>query len=228
MRTYYTTRRARSYNRRWKVFSEKTHAAVCSVIEFAQMEKICNTREQPPRILDAACGTGLLLERLAHLIPGAELHGVDASEDMLAQARLASERHSSAQFIHASLLRASLQGAEKAGLPYEAASFDLITCANALHNLNDPIGVLQGLAELLMPQGQFVIEDYARRGFPFPWRIFEWFTRRVDPQHVQAYTLSEAQHLCQKAGLRVIVAKNFPIDVVWRGWVIRVDATPFQ
>ncbi len=223
MRTYYTKKRARSYNQRWKVFSEKTHAAVRSVIDFAQLEKICKTREHPPRILDAACGTGLLLKQLAHLIPCAELYGVDASEDMLTQARLSIKGDSTARFIHA-----SLRAGEKAGLPYEAASFDLITCANALHNVNDPVEVLRGLAELLAPQGQFVIEDYARRGFPFPWRIFEWVTRRIDPQHVRAYTLSEAQHLCQRAGLRVVVAQNFPIDVVWRGWIMRVDATQLQ
>ncbi|MBV9617178.1 MAG: methyltransferase domain-containing protein, partial [Ktedonobacteraceae bacterium] len=121
------------------------------------------------------------------------------------------------------LIQASLQAAKKAGLSYEASSFDLITCANALHNLENPLEVLRGLAELLAPQGQFVIEDYARRGFPFPWHIFEDFTRRIDPQHVRAYTLSEAQLLCQNAGLRVHVAQNFPIDLLWRGWVIRVD-----
>jgi len=221
MRTYYTTKRARSYNQQWKIFSEKTHDAVCSVIDFAHLEKIGKTEEQPPRALDAACGTGILLERLAHLIPYAELYGVDASEGMLAQAHLSVEGRTSISFI-----QAELQGGEKAGLPYDAASFALITCANALHNLNDPLGVLHGLAELLTPQGQFVIEDYARRGFPFPWRIFEWFTRRVDRQHVRAYTLSEAQLLCQKAGLYVVEAKNFSIDRVWRGWVMRVTATP--
>ena len=218
MRTYYTRRRAQSYNRRWKVFSEQTHAAVCSVIDFAHLEKICKTREQPPRILDAACGTGLLLKRFSHLIPHAQLYGVDASEDMLAQAHISFAGHPTPQ-----LIQASLQAAKKAGLSYEASSFDLITCANALHNLENPLEVLRGLAELLAPQGQFVIEDYARRGFPFPWHIFEDFTRRIDPQHVRAYTLSEAQLLCQNAGLRVHVAQNFPIDLLWRGWVIRVD-----
>jgi ubiquinone/menaquinone biosynthesis C-methylase UbiE len=220
MRTYYNRRRARSYNRTWKVFSEKTHAAIRSVIDFAQLEQICKTREHPPRILDAACGTGLLLKQLAQLIPRADLYGVDASEAMLAQARLSFADHPSVQFM-----QASLQAGKSAGLPYEAASFTLITFANALHNMNDPVEVLRGLAELLAPEGRFVIEDYAQRGFPFPWRIFEWFTRRIDPQHVRAYTLSEAQFLCQKAGLHVIEAKNFPIDAVWRGWVIRVDVT---
>jgi|SRR5438552_5214477 len=220
MRTYYTRRRAQSYNQHWKVFWTETHNAAYSVIDFTQLKKICEKREQPLRVLDAACGTGLLLERFAHLVPHAELHGVDASEDMLVQARhLLPEAH----FMHA-----SLQGGEKADLPYQGASFDLITCTNALHNMNDPVGVLRGLRALLAPQGQFVIEDYARRGFPFPWRLFEWFTRRMDPQHVRAYTLSEAQLLCQEAALRVVVAQKFSIDMLWRGWVIRVDTTQFQ
>lgn len=220
MRTYYTKSRAKSYNQHWKVFSTETHDAVCSAIDFTQLKKICEKREKPLRVLDAACGTGLLLERFAHILPNAELYGVDASEDMLVQARdLLPEAH----FIHA-----SLRGGEKADLPYQAASFDLITCANALHNMNDPIGVLRGLHALLAPQGQLVIEDYARRGFPFPWRLFEWFTRRMDPQHVRAYTLSEAQLLCEEAGLQVLVAQNFPIDMVWRGWVIRVDTAQSQ
>ena len=216
MRTYYTRTRAHSYNQHWKVFSAKTHEATRSVIDFTQLEKLYHTREQAPRVLDAACGTGLLLKQLADLIPYAELYGVDASEDMLTQARLSQ--------VQAQFTLASLQAGKTAGLPYAAGTFDLITCTNALHNLQDPPGVLRGLAELLAPQGQFVIEDFARRTFPFPWRIFEWFTRRRDPQHVQAYTLAEAQQFCREANLHVLAAKNFSIDTIWRGWVIRVKA----
>jgi ubiquinone/menaquinone biosynthesis C-methylase UbiE len=218
MRTYYTSKRARSYNQHWKVFSARTHAATRSVIDFTELEKMCHTREQPPRILDAACGTGLLLQQFAHLIPCAELYGVDASEGMLAQARLTFREQAQVQFVEA-----SLHAGKRAGLPYEDGSFDLITCTNALHNVQDPQGVVRGLAELLAPRGELVIEDFARRTFPFPWRIFEWFTRRRDPQHVQAYTLVEAQQFCQEAGLSVVAAKNFPIDSVWRGWVIRAQ-----
>lgn len=215
MRTYYTKERARFYNQHWKVFSEKTHMATLSVIDFMQLEKMRKMRERPLHILDVACGTGLLLKQLAHFLPSAELYGIDESEGMLHQARLSLEALGK---VH--IIQASLQGSKTAGLPYEAGAFDLITCTNALHNIHDPIAVLQGLTELLTPHGQFVLEDYARRTFPFPWRLFEWFTRRRDPQHVRAYTLSEAQAFCQEAGLHVSVAKNFPIDRVWRGWVI--------
>ncbi len=209
MSTYYTGKRVKSYNRFWKTFSERTLSATCSVIDYAQLQEIAATREL--HILDAACGTGLLLYRLATVFPSAELYGFDESQDMLAQARLllGNDPH-----IH--LIQATLKGGEIA--PYTPASFDLITCTNAFHYIDDPIAVLRGLA--LNSQGQLVIEDYARRMFPFPWRIFEWFIKRVDPQHIQAYTLTKAHKLCQAAGLQVMTAKEFSIDVLWQGWVI--------
>jgi len=220
MNNYYTGKRAASYNRTWKTFSEKTLEATCSAIDLTLLLDGAGGSERPSRILDAACGTGLLLQRLAHLLPDAELYGVDESQDMLTQASLLLGDHPR---IH--LTRASVQEGKGAGLPYQPASFDLITCTNAIHYLDSPAAVLRGLATLLTPQGQLVIEDYARRTFPFPWRAFEWFIRRVDPQHIRAYTLTEAQHLCQAAGLQVMVAKAFSIDLLWQGWVISTTDT---
>jgi len=216
VKTYYSGKYARSYNQIWKVFSEKTLAATLSMTDFARLRD--TEQKYPLRILDAACGIGLLLQSLASLLPDAELYGVDASQDMLNQARTLLKDHPHAHFTVASLTRG-----KAAGLPYEAASFDLITCMNAFHYLEDPVAILQGLAQLLTPQGQLIIEDYARRSFPFPWPIFEWLIRRVDPQHIQAYTLIEAQNLCQAAGLRMTQAKKFSIDQLWRGWVIQTS-----
>jgi ubiquinone/menaquinone biosynthesis C-methylase UbiE len=218
MRTYYTGKRATSYNRTWKTFSEKTLAATCSSIDLTRLQKVAETQERSPRILDAACGTGLLLQQFAHLIPQAELYGMDESRDMLAQARLLTGNH---QCVH--FAQAAMKGEQMADLPYQSAFFDLITCTNAFHYLDDPVAVLQGLSLLLAPQGQLVIEDYARRTFPFPWKAFEWLIKRIDPQHIRAYTLTEAQTICQTAGLQVAAAKNFSIDLLWQGWVIRAE-----
>jgi len=139
---------------------------------------------------------------------------------MLAQARLLLANYPG---IH--LAQAALRGKNMAELPYEPHSFDLITCTNAFHYLDDPVAVVRGLALLLAPQGQIVIEDYTRRAFPFPWRAFWWFIRHVDPQHVRAYTLAEAQILCRAAGLHIIEAKEFSINLLWQGWVIYAEIT---
>jgi len=220
VKTYYEGKRARSYNRSWKTYSEKTLAATCSFIDLARLQKTARAREGSPRILDVACGTGILLQQLAHLIPHAELYGVDGSREMLAQADLLM---GSSPRVH--LTQATLKGGEMADLPYKPHSFDLITSTNAFHYLDNPEAVLQGLAALLAPQGQLVIQDYARRRFPFPWRVFEWFIKRIDPQHIQAYTLAEAQMLCQITHLEVMAAKNFCIDLIWQGWVLRAEAS---
>ena len=216
MRTYYQGKHATLYNQTWKRFSEKTLTQTFSTIDFKQLDKDIAERGHPPCILDVACGTGCLLQMLASRLPHAELYGVDESEEMLAQAHLLLSSH---QHLH--LTQTSLTADKAAGLPYEPASLDLITCTNALHYFQDPVAVLQGLASLLVPQGQCVIEDYARRGFPFPWAPFEWLIKRVDPQHIRAFTLGEAQHLCQQAGLQVTATKSFPIDLLLQGWVIR-------
>lgn len=220
MAMYYRGEHAKNYNRTWQTFSQKTHAATLSLIDLRRLQHTASTREYLPRLLDAACGTGLLLEHLIHLIPQAEVHGIDESEEMLSQALRLLEKHPHAHFLQVPLSIEAL-----AGLPYVPASFDVITCTNAFHYLKDPVGVLREFKQLLAPQGQLVIEDYARRGFPFPWRLFEWKIKRSDSQHIRAYTLSEAQDLCQQAGVQVLSTKTFPIDIVWQGWALRAEVT---
>jgi ubiquinone/menaquinone biosynthesis C-methylase UbiE len=215
MKTYYTARQAKSYHHTWKRFTQKTLAAACSGIDFQRLQQRAREQDQPLRILDVACGTGVLLYELSIHLPQADLYGIDASQTMLTQARLLLRNRP-----HIHLSPATLVGEPGAGLPYEHASFDLITCTNALHYLPDPITILRELGKLLKPGGQLIVEDYARRRFPFPWPVFERLIKRIDPQHIRAYTLDEAQHLCQQAGLLILTARYFPIDFLWQGWVI--------
>ncbi|GCE12387.1 class I SAM-dependent methyltransferase [Tengunoibacter tsumagoiensis] len=219
MKSYYVGKGAASYNRSWKTFSERTLAATSSTIDLTQLQELASTREVPLRILDVACGTGLLLQQFAILLPTAELYGLDASQDMLAQSHLLLGNNPR---VH--LSQVTLTGTTAGSLPYDLASFDLITFTNSLHYMDNPVTVLRALAALLTAQGQLVLEDYARRIFPFPWRLFEWFIKQVDPQHVQAYTLAEAQKLCQEAGLKIITTKTMTINLLWRGWVISAHA----
>ena len=219
MKTYYAGKYAASYNHTWKDFSSKTLANTCSVIDFARLQSVSISQERPVRVLDVGCGTGLLLQSLATYLPEAELYGVDESQDMLNQARLLLKDHS-----HIYLLQTSVTGGDTAGLPYETAFFDLITCTNIFHYFQDPSAVLHGLLKLLTLQGSLVVEDYSRRPFPFPWRLFEYLIRHIDPQHVRAYTLSEACVLGQCAGYRIVLAKQFAINLLWQGWLMQASA----
>ncbi len=173
-----------------------------------------------PRLLDVACGTGILLKQLLIQVPDAEANGVDASADMLAQARVALKDKP-----HVYLERLQIGTGEIASFPYAQESFDLITCTNALHDMPDSVGMLAGLRRLLAPGGQLVVEDFARRERPFPWAAFEWLLQRIEGSRVHAYTLAEAQSLCKQAGLHIACGKMFSVDWLWHGWVLSAYRT---
>lgn len=215
---------ARWYSRIWRRFEQRTLAAAIALIDWEalaarQAQTQCGASLL--RILDVACGTGLLLRRLCARLSeaDAELYGVDASADMLAQARA-----ELSESPHTYLLQARVGTGPTADLPFSPQSFDLVTCTNAASYFRDPVGVLRGLAQQLAPGGQLVLVDYARQPPPFPWPFFAWVVRRLDPGHVRAYTLQEARELCQRAGLRVEASSAYTIDWLWRGWGLRAQA----
>ncbi|GAC1365185.1 MAG: hypothetical protein NVSMB44_26030 [Ktedonobacteraceae bacterium] len=217
VKSYYTEARAKSYDRIWQTFSQKTLAATLSLLDPALVQAEAELRERPVRILDAGCGTGLLLAQLVQLLPQAELYGVDASQPMLAQT---AQRLGGLSRLH--LQQAALGPGETAGLPFAPAFFDIITFSNALHYISDPVATLHGLRHLLTPVGQIVLEDYTLHGPTRLWRVQEWIIKRYDPRHQRVYTIAQARALCEQAGLAVTRAETFPVNFVFSGWALRL------
>ena len=94
------------------------------------------------RILDLGCGTGQLTQKIAE--SGADVVGLDASPDMIGQARQNYPR-----------LRFML--ADAAALQFEN-EFDAVFSNAALHWMLDPSGVVAGVARALKTGGRFVAE----------------------------------------------------------------------
>lgn len=218
MKNYYQGRHAQTYNIRWRTFTERTLEEVLPLLERRVFPPLLMQRSRPLRILDVACGTGILLKHIAEYIPDAELYGIDASQDMLQQAR---SRLGGLPQVH--LKQVEVGPGEQTNLPFAPGSFDVITCTNTLHYFTDPGATLRGLGHLLTSPGQIVIEDYVLRGFPFPWKAFEWAIKLYDPQHVQLYTYADAQVLCRQADLRVLYGKTFQIDFFCQGWTLLLE-----
>lgn len=216
MSKYYTGKRARRYNVRWRTFTERSLTMVLTMIDETTLHAVLEQQGRPARVLDVACGTGILLQTIIKRVPEGEVYGVDASGDMLAQAAKGLE-HYPLVYLQQAVVRPD----ERAGLPYAPETFDLITCTNALHDMLEPLAVLRGLEQLLAPGGQLILEDYARREPPFPWAVVEWLARWIEGGQGHASTLTEAQGLCTQAGLHVDAAKAFNVNWLWHNWVLR-------
>lgn len=203
------------YNRLWRTFTQRTLTETTQQIDIANLRGIQLRQGRAPRLLDIACGTGILLLWLIENIPDAEAYGVDASSDMLAQAQTLLHT-----YPHVRLEQATLGTGETAHLPFAPETFDLITCTNAFHELANPVRSLQGIAHLLAPEGQLVLEDYAQRPSFLLWPVVEWISRRVEEGHVRAHTVAEAEAMCTQAGLSVVRKSTFVVNWLWHGWTL--------
>ena len=104
------------------------------------------------RLLDAGCGTGASAAALLTAAPHAEIVAIDASAQMLAQAR-AKAWPPSVRFVHARV--EDLAGAGIRG------PFDGILAAYLVRNLADPDGQLCALRALLRPGGTLAVHEYS-------------------------------------------------------------------
>ena len=221
MSSYYTGKNAERYNVQWKSYTEKTLQHVLDAIEFSHLLDIFAREGRAPRVLDVACGTGILLKHLLERIPDAEAYGVDGSQEMLAQAQKALTSYTN---VH--LEQAQVGAKAHADLPYETGFFDLITMTNVLHDVAQPQQTLRELSTLLTTNGQLVVEDYARRTPPFPWKLFERVIKRIEPEYVKAYTLIEAQQFFKNTGFADLYNDTFEVDLVCHAWVVQSKHLP--
>ncbi len=99
-------------------------------------------------VLDAGCGTGLLLEQEA-LAVGTQgrVEGVDYSDDMLAQARLRCADMPQVGFHQGSVET----------LPFDDASFDALSCTQCLLYVDDLDRALAEFYRVLKPGGRIAV-----------------------------------------------------------------------
>ncbi|MFF9525643.1 class I SAM-dependent methyltransferase [Streptomyces achromogenes] len=99
----------------------------------------------PGRLLDVACGTGIVTRRLAAARPGLRVTGADLTPAMLRRA--------------AARLPGRVVRADSRRLPFPDGTFDAVTTIWLLHLLDDPAdlrAVLAECARVLRPGGVYV------------------------------------------------------------------------
>ncbi len=104
----------------------------------------------PADVLDVATGTGDLAFGLARGAPAARITGLDFSAEMLAVARRKAASRPPVEFV---------QG-DAQQLPFPDASFDTVTIAYGLRNLEDPARGLREFHRVLRPGGRLVVLEF--------------------------------------------------------------------
>jgi ubiquinone/menaquinone biosynthesis C-methylase UbiE len=105
-------------------------------------------------VLDVGCGTGTLAIALAPKVAPGEVHGIDASPQMIEVAKERSANAGLAIDFRVALIEA---------IPFPDQLFDLVTSSLMLHHLPDDLKAT-GLAEIrrvLKPGGRFVAMNLA-------------------------------------------------------------------
>src|ERR671939_1593302 len=109
------------------------------------------------KVLDVGCGTGTLAIALKSSVGTSEVHGIDASPEMIEVAKEKAAKTGSDIDFQVALIEA---------IPFPDATFDLVTSSLMLHHLPDDLK-RRGLAEIrrvLKLDGRFVAVDFAAQG----------------------------------------------------------------
>ncbi len=119
----------------------------------------------PMRILDIAAGTGT--SSMALLAEGVEVVAADFSKGMLAEGK---KRYPQLEFVFADAMK----------LPFEDASFDVVTMSFGLRNVADHKVALKEFFRVLKPTGRLVICEFSHVS-GFLGRLYRWYLRNVLP-----------------------------------------------
>ncbi|HYX27556.1 MAG TPA: class I SAM-dependent methyltransferase [Pyrinomonadaceae bacterium] len=131
-----------------------------------------------PRILDVGCGTGANLQMLGKY---GEAEGVDISPEAL-------------EFCRARGLAKVKQGAAES-LPFENASFDLVTALDVVEHLDDDVAGLKEMRRVLRPRGRALLF--------VPAFMFLWGVQDDVSHHRRRYTASGIATRIRESGLTV-------------------------
>jgi len=140
------------------------------------------------RLLDVACGLGLLLRAAADYVN--ELHGIDISSVAVAAARTR-------------LPQAQLAVGNAQRLPYPDRTFDLVTCLGSIERMLDREAALVEMLRVGTPRAKYCF--LVRNSNTHSWKYFGGFIRQQRAAgHADANTLGNWTRLFETSGFRIV------------------------
>jgi ubiquinone/menaquinone biosynthesis C-methylase UbiE len=156
------------------------------------------------RVLDVACGTGVVARAAADLVgPTGSVTGLDLNPAMLAVA---------------ARLRPDIEwrGGDAAALPFDSEQFDAVLCQSALFFFPDVGAAITDMARVLAPDGVLAIQTYAEVADQPGFRDLEAVVERYAPPEAMHYietywSQGDLAKLCQQVeapGLEILETRT--------------------
>lgn len=157
------------------------------------------------RVLDAGCGTGLLLEQQAGVVgPSGYAAGVDYSEDMLEVARKRCGE----------LSQVDLRQGSVEHLDFDDDAFDAASCTQTLLYVSDLDAALAELRRVLKPGGRLAILETDWRGAVFNHPDLD-VTRRMfdalDDSRANPHLVRQLRPLLKSLGFAAVRVEAIPL-----------------
>jgi ubiquinone/menaquinone biosynthesis C-methylase UbiE len=221
------------YPRFHEVMAEDSGHSVLSALESHILPLVPGLTDQLTRgmgVLDAGCGRGRIMTRLAELYPNSRFTGIDLSEEaiMYARRQAAEKGLRNLEFV-----AADLSDFDETA---EAASFELITTFDAVHDQAQPLRVLKGIHRALKADVVYLMQDIAgssqvHNNLDHPLGTFLY---TVSCLHCMTVSLAQGgeglgamwgeektREYLQKAGFRSIQRHRLPHDIQNNWYVVR-------
>lgn len=147
------------------------------------------------KVLDVGCGGGFLSNALA--LEGLQVTGVDLSPDSLKVAR-----------HYDTTTTVNYMMADAYQLPFDDASFDVVTVMDFLEHVERPAQVIEEVSRILRPDGIFIFHTFDRNFFS--WlviiKLVEWLVKNTRKNtHVSRLFIKpkELTQYCDRVGMEV-------------------------
>jgi len=166
------------------------------------------------RALDVATGGGHVAYTFAPHVE--RMWATDITQEMLDLVRAESQKRG------LSNVRTAYAKAE--ALPFEDASFDLVTCRIAPHHFDSIPDFLAEVRRVLKPGGIFaLVDNVVPEGSVGDY--VNAFERFRDPSHLRAWTMEEWRAALAQAGLKPAHEEQIYKKMEFKTWAARHDAT---
>ncbi len=169
------------------------------------LRRLVDLAEAGPQdtVLDVACGPGLIV--CAFAVVARQAVGIDLTPAMIERAR-ALQREKG-------LSNVSWRVGDVLPLPYEDASFSIVTSRYAFHHFENPPAVMAEMARVCAPGGKVVLVDGIASPDAKKAAAFNRMEKLRDPSHVRTMALAELAELPRAAGLVELRTAFYGLEV---------------